>query len=275
MKHRKLCLALAAVTLLAPVVYSWANDVKKSASSKLGPRNDTVKVTTTKKKLSEAETKLVHQVFSSRLLEIAAEYTSYTRVDQTVRWSPLLCDAPPIPPKNQGTISTSRAKSAHGKKLYHLYAKKHWEYKKSVWGLSRTGAAQPRAPLGQILVKEAWNPVRSTETDRKTSDAKPKPAADASKSAKPETKKLIPFALDDGVKYHAGDKKGLFIMYKMLESTPGTDRGWVYGTVTADGKKVTSVGLVENCMSCHEDAKNDRQIGVPDLYTRPTLRKRK
>ena len=43
--------------------------------------------------------------------------------------------------------------------------------------------------------------------------------------------------------------------------TPGTDDGWVYGTVSADGKTVTSAGRVDSCMRCHETRK-DRVFGI-------------
>ena len=43
----------------------------------------------------------------------------------------------------------------------------------------------------------------------------------------------------------------------------GTDAGWVYGTVSADGKTVTAAGKVESCMKCHQDAKHDRLFGLP------------
>lgn len=196
-------------------------------------------------KLSEAQTMLVNQLFSSRLFEIASEYKQYQRVDQAVRWSPLLCYVPPRPPANQASLSASDSEETHGKKLYYLYARKPSEYKSNIWGLSESeGGKAVRAPLGQVLVKEAWHPVKLDSSKREESE---------------------PYAVLGKEKYHAGDKKGLFIMFKMLESTPGTDQGWVYGTVSADGKKVTSVGLVENCMQCHRDAPRDRQIGLSQL----------
>jgi hypothetical protein len=52
-------------------------------------------------------------------------------------------------------------------------------------------------------------------------------------------------------------------MFKLDPSTPGTDRGWAYGTVTADGKQVTSAGRVESCMRCHRKAPHDRLFGLP------------
>ena len=41
-------------------------------------------------------------------------------------------------------------------------------------------------------------------------------------------------------------------MMKLDPKTPGADDGWVYGTVSADGKTVTSAGRVASCMKCHE-----------------------
>jgi hypothetical protein len=51
-------------------------------------------------------------------------------------------------------------------------------------------------------------------------------------------------------------------MFKLEPGTPGTDAGWVYGTVTPDGKQVTSAGRVESCMGCHQDAPHDRLFGL-------------
>ena len=51
-------------------------------------------------------------------------------------------------------------------------------------------------------------------------------------------------------------------MFREKKDTPGTDEGWVYGTVTADGKTVTSAGRVASCMKCHVQAKNDRLFGI-------------
>src|SRR5437870_10625362 len=67
----------------------------------------------------------------------------------------------------------------------------------------------------------------------------------------------------DGRLYRPAARSGLFIMFKTEPGTPGTDEGWVYGTVTADGKQVTSAGRVESCMACHRDAPHDRLFGLP------------
>jgi len=218
---------------------------------------DTAKTQPTK--LTKDQIDLINKVFSSRLIEIASEYKRYDRVDQTIRWAPTMCAAPPQRPENLASLSASDSESTHGKKLYFLYARKPWEYKSNVWGVSDRSGEDVRAPLGQVLVKEAWNPVKIDPANRDESDTNGDSSNDdTSKNAK----QLRPYATDGGNTYRAGDKKGLFIMFKTKESTPGTDRGWVYGTVSADGTEVTSVGLVKNCMDCHQDARYDRQVGL-------------
>ena len=68
--------------------------------------------------------------------------------------------------------------------------------------------------------------------------------------------------------YRAGSKAGLYIMFK-TEPTVDTDEGWVYGTVSNEGTKVTSAGRVASCMSCHLESPHDRIFG---LYSRETTR---
>ena len=52
-------------------------------------------------------------------------------------------------------------------------------------------------------------------------------------------------------------------MVKLDPSTPDTDAGWVYGTVSADGKQVNASGRIASCMKCHQQAKHDRLFGLP------------
>lgn len=54
----------------------------------------------------------------------------------------------------------------------------------------------------------------------------------------------------------------------MMRLAPGsegyedTDDGWIYGTVAADGRTVTSAGKVQSCMGCHLKAPHGRLFGV-------------
>jgi hypothetical protein len=63
--------------------------------------------------------------------------------------------------------------------------------------------------------------------------------------------------------YVAGAQAELFIMFKEEPATPGTDGGWVYGTVIPDLKRVTSTGRVASCLD------GMSQTGA----TRPRLRR--
>jgi hypothetical protein len=88
-------------------------------------------------------------------------------------------------------------------------------------------------PVGQALVKESFQPGQG---------------ANPADSKSP--RKL-------------GAKAALFVMFKTDAKTAGTDQGWVYGTLSADGKQVTSAGRIESCMGCHENARHDRLLGMP------------
>jgi hypothetical protein len=52
-------------------------------------------------------------------------------------------------------------------------------------------------------------------------------------------------------------------MFRLDPATPGTDLGWVYGTLDADGARVTSSGRVQSCMGCHTQAPSERLFGIP------------
>ncbi len=66
----------------------------------------------------------------------------------------------------------------------------------------------------------------------------------------------------DGEKITPDQLYALFVMMKMEGSPKGTDNGWVYGTVSADGKTVTSSGKVQSCMGCHQEAQHGRLFGL-------------
>jgi hypothetical protein len=206
----------------------------------------------TSRDVDAREQGLVEKVFAGRLLEIAAEYRQYERMDQKMHWSPALCFLPPQPPVNLGAISASDVAQTHGRKLYYLFVRKPADYKMNVWS-EQHDLGEPTAPLGQVLVKEAWKPVPANVGKQSAGNKRITPKVPNAKST--------PYAFLGDKKYHAGDKQGLYIMYKTSVDTPGTDLGWVYGTVAADGKTVSSVGRLKNCMHCHRESTADRQLG--------------
>ncbi len=163
--------------------------------------------------------------FAKELLKAAEEYELWGRVDDTARVAPMACSAPgPMPSPPQLTFSASKDETTHGKKLYWLFSKNRNDY--------LAIAKNKTAAVGQVVVKQSWIPEEVTD---------PK----------------------SGVKVFKASKQGdLFVMMKLDPKTPGTDEGWVYATLTPDGKKLTSAGMVESCMKCHVETKTDRLFGL-------------
>ena len=204
--------------------------------------------------------------FEDRLLEIARSYESYGPLEEAMKVSGFVCDFTPsrfitgLTPAGTFTPATQKGprpmqfspggSTTHGKKVYLLFAKYRF-----------LGPRENSAyPVGQTVVKEAWVPEEVKDEGA--------PLTAVSRKVKVGDKermdRILPYARKDGRLYHAREKAGLFIMFKLDPETPGTDEGWVYGTVTADGKTVNSVGKIESCMKCHKDAPHDRLFGLPE-----------
>jgi hypothetical protein len=202
--------------------------------------------------------------FHEQLLDIAKSYKRAGLVDFEARWAPGLCRVPEpgrdyTPAKVR--LSDSKDAETHGRKLYFLFAKDRQAYRelgkektdkpaREVQGAQFTGPKflpEKVQALQQFVVKESWTPVE-IDKERRT-PVQPGQHAD-------------PYASRDGKTFKTGTQGDLYIMFQLDPKTPATDNGWVYGTVTADGKKVTSAGRVDSCMSCHKDAKHDRLFGL-------------
>jgi hypothetical protein len=191
--------------------------------------------------------------FESRLLEIAKSYTEYGRVDDQFRWAPGMC-RPPNPA--EARFSASKDAKTHGDKLYSIFASQRDSYVK----LSDKANA-----VGQAVVKQSWIPKEVADTKEPLQPVVRRVGPGRSTKGQRELfDRFLPYARKDGRLYHADRQAELFIMFKMDPKTPDTDQGWVYGTVTADGKKVTSAGRVESCMRCHQKATHDRLFGLPE-----------
>src|SRR5262249_34055635 len=149
----------------------------------------------------------------------------------------------------EARTSASKDKETHGQKLYFLFARNRDAY------LDLKSKPQPE---GQVIVKESWSPKEATEDERAAYLRGPNVAATG-----------IPFARKHGNLNPPPRRADLSVMSKTAD-TADPDQGWVYGTVTADGKTVTSAGRVDSCMNCHRDAKHDHLFGLPgDLARKP------
>jgi hypothetical protein len=195
--------------------------------------------------------------FDKDLLKIAADYKSWGRIDDEMRWAPELCR---IPNPGQAKFSRSSDDTTHGKKLYSLFARHRKEYVAL--------AKDKPVPVDQVIVKESWKPEEITEKkdmppknriayERVITTANPK-----SETPYDKNNHFYPYVWKGDKVFKASKQADLFIMMKLDPKSPGTDDGWVYATVTPDGKKVTAAGKIESCMKCHQDAKRDRLFGL-------------
>lgn len=180
----------------------------------------------------------------TKLLEIAANYKKYEKADGRMRVAPTFC-VPAAPPTAiagaEYRMSRSDDEATHGKKLYTLYAAKIDPFTRDY--TQETLAGKKRPLTDQVLVKESW----------------------IAEEVKPMTPDL-PAAVvteNDGKKYRPALPGPLFVMYQTDPKDPNSDEGWVYGTLTSDGKTVTGVGRLANCMSCHQKAPHGRLFGLP------------
>jgi hypothetical protein len=191
--------------------------------------------------------------FENRLLEIADSYESYGRIDPGFRWAPAMCAAP-VMHVPELALSRSADPDTHGRKLYSLFAKE----------LDLPGSYLGSDRPGQVIVKESWVPEEVSD------DGKPRESVRRTVKVRrgdvvvEQEDAFTPYARKDGKLYHAKEKGPLFVMFKVDPQAPDTDEGWVYGTVTPDGKQVTSAGRVESCMGCHREAPHGRLFGPPE-----------
>jgi hypothetical protein len=197
---------------------------------------------------SEAE-----KPFQKELLQVANDYKTWGRIDDELRWAPFLCRSP-LP--GRARFSASPDADTHGQKIYSLFAKDRKAY-------VTLGDAKEVA-VGQVIVKESWVPeeVKDPKFDRPHQIETTPPGGPPFSHKLSDGDHFDPFVEKDGKLYKASKPAGLFVMIKLASKTEGTDNGWVYGTLSADGKEVTAAGKVESCMKCHQDAKHDRLFGL-------------
>ena len=198
--------------------------------------------------------------FEAELARVAAEYRTYGRVDDELRWAPYLCR---LPMPARAHLTTSSDPGTHGgQKVYSLLAKDHAAYERAEAAHGTAGgiAGDVTQPVGQVIVKESFEAQRIAPADAPQAEHLSFFAGLDSSGDH-----FVPYARKGDVLYQAGRPLGLFIMLKLDPSTPGTDRGWVYGTVAPDGR-VTSGGRVGACMSCHETANADRLLWPAALF---------
>lgn len=197
------------------------------------------------------------------ILDAAKKYTLFGLVKPEPDRSPANCFAPG-PSVHPALSEAKTGDDGHGTKLYYLFAKDFGAYRVGTglyvdWSKQFPGMqpATPPAklvdgkqPVGQVIVKESWTDHVVAKDEAAPTDAPKLPGF------------AVPTTWLDGVAHRVGERSALFIMAKVGQAdAPATDAGWVYATVTPDGERVTSGGLLPRCMGCHQQAKADRLFG--------------
>ena len=155
----------------------------------------------------------------------ARAYASWGKVDDRSRLAPTLCGPEPTPARVR--LSAADAESPHGKKLYYLWASDRAKYLD----------AKQTIPIGFAIVKQSFAAVPGEGTTGR--DA-------------------VTVGHESWI---TGAAKDLFVMVKVGDR-PGSDDGWVYGTVSPGGT-VTSAGRVASCMTCHDgQTSRDKLFGL-------------
>ena len=203
---------------------------------------------------------------------VASGYRQWQRLEDEMRWAPWLCRMPSPAPAR---FSAADKKSAHGRKLYALYARDPVAYgcrpTPPLW--TESELKDPESVLSrmrkqlsefdQVIVKEAWVPERMSEppTDPFGPGLQTRRQPNWGKSQLRPVKR--------GEHYYRADKPGgLFLMLKARDrKAKDTDKGWIYATVTPEGQ-VTGAGRMQPCMACHK-RNPDRLFGPPDSARAP------
>lgn len=189
---------------------------------------------------------------SALMRAVAARYTQWSRVDDELRWAPWLCR---MPMPSRARISAAAARSPHGRKLYFVYARHRDEY---VAVTSSRLGSRAGVTVGQVVVKEAFVPRRMTSDELIVGvDVHP----DLTDRRIGGGTSSFRTARSGDAHFGPGAAAGIYVVAKVGRAIRDTDRGWIYGTVTPDGR-VTSTGRVASCVSCHADAPHERLFGL-------------
>ncbi|OJY27797.1 MAG: hypothetical protein BGO98_41820 [Myxococcales bacterium 68-20] len=189
--------------------------------------------------------------FVADLQKAFAEYKAWGRVDDELRWAPFLCRMP-MP----GTARMSAAdEGEHARKLYSLFARDRAAY------VSMNGEAPTIARGGQVVVKESYLPELVPDAGP-AEDPRVPVGGISGNAGNVDADHFKPYArADDGRIYRASKLAGLYVVLEKPKGTPGTDEGFVYGTLTPAGE-ITSAGKIASCMGCHLQAKHRRFFGT-------------
>lgn len=174
------------------------------------------------------------------LREVAATYSRWALVDNTVGLAGADCT---VGIRSGIRLGTADRSAAHADKVFLLYAYDVAGYRRAVGAVHEdlgSHRSEPRiasrSDVLQVVVKESFAAVPRV----------PGPGPESHEDA-----------------YSRGERTGLFVLAKLADAPPGTDEGWIYGTVSPSGD-VVDAGVIEPCVGCHRQ-QPERLFGLPAL----------
>lgn len=168
-------------------------------------------------KLPKADSTLSPSPFAKQVLDAARGYQNLALLTSMWHLAPGMCRAASDTEFMQ--MSQTGETTPHGRKLYHLWVKDVDLY---------STHPEQGSLIGQTLVKESFEAIEPEATDDFTQ-----------------------YAHTPEGNFKPGARRELFVMLKLDSSTPGTDEGWVYGTVAPDLSRTLQSGRIQSCMECH------------------------
>lgn len=260
MLMRTLALLTSTLTLVACLPREGAGDERGRSSKTESPQPESQRAETDPIAPPEAVEPIEPNDprFHDTLLRAAASYREWGRVDERPDLAPWDCRAPTWFPSHVRRSEADDAK--HGHKLYYLFAGLDGASARDPYSSLGTSEAVSEIPIGLTIVKQSWVATPSKRP--------PKEHEAAWGEASIDPPPPVTVVKHQGVWLEIGEQAELFVMAKLgAPDMPGTDAGWIYGTLTADGKTVTSAGLVRSCMDCHESATHERLFGLQNTKT--------
>lgn len=175
-----------------------------------------------------------NEVSDKVFLEIVATHDQLPLFNYTVKMAAI--DTRPFNPNDKVTYppttlfkSRSNDATTHGGKIFRLRAKDDSNY-----------AYELTQPEGQVLQLASFY---YEERHTSLGDGKS-------------------LRLSDSLYLNPTTRSNFYLMYKSNSKDYATDSGWVYGVVSADGKRVLQKGLIASCIKCHDQSKTDRMLGA-------------
>lgn len=197
---------------------------------------------------------LIDALYSQRILEAARDFKKWECL-QAIYQAPSQCAM--ASPSTALMQSQAKDGEAHGGKVYQLWMTSLVKYRTATYDSEGRRKiigeeAKARALRGLTVVKDSFHVAEAKDNQDQVGVFE---AGDTQSAGYKVSRRGVVL----------GQPIGQFVMIFVGMDQPGTDEGWVYGTVDARGE-VTAAGDVDSCATCHATAPHGRLFGVKNAH---------